>query len=625
MQKILRFLESSVEWIVLGIAVIFLGWMAFYYLISDPISRPLEGHSVGPATVDQFIADNAAKRLQDKMGDVQVPSFTVEDFTLALDQKLSLDGEKPTELASEVFDYSPFDIANLPGAPNKLGVPVQALPTLPAAQPLLIAAALDTLALPAAANGAAPNGAAAPPPVAGKDTRLVVAAFTIPWSDLYNQWNKSFGPPQPGGPPRLAPADFQILAITAYRDEKIGAEWSKSKEVPAFASQLPPYPAAGNKAKEVAYLQALAKQSNAVVAPTIPTPQAGVVWKDPLAYLPTTSSQPGNPGPADQNPASMLPAAEQPMAVDMSESLGGTLLAQNRGGGGGGPPGGFGGAPRFGGPPRSQTPPPNTVQAPPPPTPIPPAPGTVDPVVVQAKPNVIPNPTPIETAKLNVVAMAAKAPDLCVYIIDDSADAGKTYRYRIVYKALNPLFNKAPQHAAKAEWVSQFDLVSPMSGFSPEITVPLQTYLFCGKQQGINKTSAFPFDVFTWSNGKWQQKTFNANVGDPIGGMDGTVDYFTGYSFVEKHSTTRNSKTLVTLVDRDGIPDIRDATKDFESADYKEKAQWVEQDKNGGTQNLAQPAGPPGGFAGPPGGFGGPPRGYGGPPGGYGGPSGRPR
>ncbi len=422
---------------------------------------------------------------------------------------------------------------------------------------------------------------------------MVVAAFTIPWSDLYNQWNKSFGPPQPGGLPRLQPADFQILAITAYRDEKIGDEWSNSKEVPAFGNDLPPYPAAGNKAAEEAYLEALSKQPNAVVAPTIPTPVAGVVWKDPLAYLPTTSGQPGSPGPSDQNPASMLPTAGQPMVVDTSDSLAGTLLAQR-----GGPQGGFGG-PRFGPPQRPATPPPITNQPPPPPAPIPPAPGTVDPVVVLANPNVTPIPPPVEPiGKLNVVSMPPKSPDLCVYIIDNSADAGKTYRYRIVYKVFNPLFNMAPQHAAKAQWVNQFDLVSRMSDFSPDIAVPVQTYFYCGKQQGIVKNAAFPFDVFTWSNGKWQQKTFNVNVGDPIG----TIDYSTGYSFVQKQ-LTRNGKTVVTLVDRDGIPDIRDAGKDFESDDYKQKVQWVEQDKNGGTQNLAQPGGPPGGFPGPPRGF----------------------
>ena len=621
MQKILRFLESSVEWIALVIALAFLGWSAFYYLISDPVSRQMEGHAVSPGTVDSVIDQNAAERLRTKMGDVQVPSFTVEDFTVAIDSQLRMDPYKPSEVASGVFDYSPFDIAKLPGGPNKLGVPVQQLPTMPAARPLLVAAALDTFAPPPAAAGAAPPAAPAAPAV-GKDTRLVVAAFTIPWTDLYDQWNKSFGPPKPGGQARLTPADFQILSITAYRSEKIGNVWSKDEQVPAFNSDLPAYPPAGNKNLQEAYLQALAKEPNAAVAPTIPTPMAGVVWKDPLAYLPATSNQPGSPQTPDQNGASFLPHSQQLPVVNASNVLDGTLYAQF-----GGPPGGFGGPPGgFGGPRAPRAPQQPAEQTPPPPVIVPPAPGTVDPVFAPGNPKMALNPTPIEPVmKLNVVALAAKSPDLCVYIVDNSADAGKTYRYRIVYKALNPLFNKAPQKASNKNWVNQFDLDSPMSDFSPEITVPVQTYFYCGKSQGVTKTAASPFDVFTWSNGKWQKGSFNVNLGDPIGGVDASVDYSTGYSFVDRHMTKSN-KILVTVVDREGIAELRDTAKDAGSSDYKEKVAWVEQTKNGGPQagsNPNQPGGLPPGFGGPPGGFGGPPGGFGGPPGAFGQPGSR--
>ncbi len=219
--------------------------------------------------------------------------------------------------------------------------------------------------------------------------------------------------------------------------------------------------------------------------------------------------------------------------------------------------------------------------------------------------------------KLNVVALPAKSPDLCVYIVDNSADAGKTYRYRIVYKALNPLFNKAPQKAANKNWVNKFDLVSPMSDYTPEITVPDQTYFYCGKSQSVSKTEAAPFDVFTWSNGKWQKGSFNVNLGDPIGGVDGGVDYSTGYSFVDRRPKT--NKILVTVVDREGVAKPLDATQEAGSADYKEKLQWVEQTKNGAPEPGGElPGGPPPGVGGPPGNIGGPPGGFGGPPGGFG-------
>ena len=116
----------------------------------------------------------------------------------------------------------------------------------------------------------------------------------------------------------------------------------------------------------------------------------------------------------------------------------------------------------------------------------------------------------------------------------------------------NPLFDKAPQRVAPAHqnWVNQFDLVSPLSSFSPEIKVPTQTYFYCGKAQGIVRRSTTPFDIFTWSNGKWQMATFMVDFGDPIGGIDGGVDYSTGYTYVDKQ--TRGNKSLITLVDRQG-------------------------------------------------------------------------
>ena len=150
----------------------------------------MEGHTVNPGNVDSIIDQGSAERLRAIIGNAQVPSFTVEDFTVAIDSQLRMDPYKPPEVASGVFDYAPFDIAKLPGQRNVMGEPVQRLPTMPVAHPLLVAAALDTF-IPPAAPGVVPPTAVPNAPATGKDTRLVVAAFTIPWTDLYDQWDKS--------------------------------------------------------------------------------------------------------------------------------------------------------------------------------------------------------------------------------------------------------------------------------------------------------------------------------------------------------------------------------------------------------------------------------------------------
>lgn len=168
---------------------------------------------------------------------------------------------------------------------------------------------------------------------------------------------------------------------------------------------------------------------------------------------------------------------------------------------------------------------------------------------------------------------------------------------------LNPLFNKPVQRVGPKNqaWVNQFDLESKLSDYSPEITVPTQTYLFCGQVQGNNKPT-FPFEVFTWTNGKWLKDIFNASIGDPIGGIDGGIDYSTGWTYADWRLVPRNNKKLVTLVDNDGNVDIRDSAQDASSPDYKKASQWVDQTKAGAPQPAAagpMPGGMPGGPYGP--------------------------
>jgi hypothetical protein len=621
MQKIVKILETNVEWICLAIAVLYLGWAAWTYLLNDPTSKQLEGHPVSVGNVDRFIDENAAQRLREKMNpDVEPPKFEVKDFSEALSASINLSNTEPTQLATVDFDYSPFDSTSMPGISNgKEGKnPVQQLPTLPAAHPLLALAGLDTIAPPQNNNnnGGAPATPAAPgaTPAAGKDVRIVIAAFTIPWADLYDQWNKSFGPVAPGGQPRLSPANFQLVQIVAYRSEKVGDKWVDDADPIQIinGSDLPPYPKEGDKQAEVAYQQAIQKSPKSIPYPDIPTVTAGASWKDPIQYLPGSNPTPAAPTGADQG-TSYAPGSRVHFAPTANQ-LRDKVDVQY------GPPGGF----RGGGPPPGFRPPAAPVAPPteqpeqPAPAPaVPPEDGTVTPVTVLANPNAAAGQAPqAPQAQMNLVAMQAKSPDLCIYVIDTTAAPGKTYRYRIAYKAFNPLFNKGNNHVAKKNlaWLDQFAIASPMSDWSPDITLPKQTFFFCGQPKGRignvgTQDVAFPFDVFTWSNGKWQKDTFNASRGDPIGGTVGAIDYTTGYTFVEK--TSKRNKTMITIVDREGTPEVRDAAADLGSADYKKVTQWLNLPVNNpGQAPSMMPPGMPGGAPYMPGNPGGPP-GYG--------------
>jgi hypothetical protein len=595
MQKITRFLEANVEWIALLLAVGYLGWTVWSYLLNIPVSKELQGKEVTPATVDNYIDSHAADDLRRKTQPGQdIPSFTVKDFGENLNKWIRLDPENPQELAGGDFDFSPFDVNTLAGPGHAMGIPVDQLPTPPKPQPILTAAALDTVA-PSGTNGAQPSAAGS------KDVRLVVAGFTIPWSQVYDQWNKAFGPPKPGQQPRLSPAEFQIVAVAAERWQKIGDNWVQDSDSMHLlnGADLPAFPAPGNRQEAAAYMLALNKDQSSVVAPAIPTVIAGAVWKDPLQYLPGSANQTGSPGeePSGMNNGSGNGRWSTITASDLS----GTQYAQYGAPRGGPPGGGYGGPP--GGMFRPPAPP-QQQQAPPPQqaTAIPPAEGTVDPKVVYVNPNQVITPPPISALKQpNIIGMPAVSPDLFVYIIDTSAQPGRTYRYRISYKVYNPLYNKPPQRVAAnhQNWINQFDLESAMSDYSAEIQVPSQTYCYCGTPQGHGST--YPFEVFTWSDGKWQKETFNVDVGDPIGGADGGVDYTTGYTFVDRQ-LDRNNKTHIYLVDQEGIVVL---AKDADSPEYKQNNQWMTQQSGAPTNPQMQggPTAPGGGGGYPPVGF----------------------
>jgi hypothetical protein len=204
----------------------------------------------------------------------------------------------------------------------------------------------------------------------------------------------------------------------------------------------------------------------------------------------------------------------------------------------------------------------------------------------------IPTPTPVEPpSKLNPIGMPPNSPDLCIYLVDQTAASGKTYRYRIVYKLYNPLFNGLPERVANKKWIDQFDLVSPPSEYSPSITVPQQTYVYCSNSQGA-RSGSFPFDVITWAKGQWRRETFSVSPGDPIGGVDGNVDFSTGWIYADKRATSESPpKVFITLVDAiHGDADIRDVYRDASSADHREKDQWVNQQT--AQQPNANPAAP---------------------------------
>jgi len=140
--------------------------------------------------------------------------------------------------------------------------------------------------------------------------------------------------------------------------------------------------------------------------------------------------------------------------------------------------------------------------------------------------------------------------DVTIWAHDDTVQPGKTYRYKMKYKLLNPIYGSR-NIAEQPKLQDQFALESKFSEWSKPVRI----------------------EVFKWEDGAWHSKTFECAPGDLIGGKDGKVDYSTGFSVVEFRPDPRNSEeTRVVVCDPSGSLGIRDR-KDINSEEYKKLQQ----------------------------------------------------
>lgn len=567
MQKVTQFLEKNVEWVAVGAGALFLLWMVYLYLLMPPVSKKVGDTVLTPDNVEQWIASGPASTLANLMSGSKVPAFVVDDFTSAVTNGLQLDSLHPTELASG-WDFHPFQLSNLPGSPlmNSKETVTQ-LPVIPTAKPLLISSGQSTVTQ--NANAANPGRV---------DLDWITGAFVIPAAPLLQQWTACFGPSKAGAEWKLLPTQLntEFLTVTAWRSEKLpNGNWSDEEQVkPLFNIQLWPYPAAGNRNAEAQYVNYAARQMTDISTPAFPQIAAapfGTTWKDPLTILHDKL----NPG-APATPAGPQQPGDQSRFFPMPTDSGAFITVA-------GPT--YGAGPMPGPPPNflrqqqqraPQAPPPPPVEQAPPPTQTVVAQST-DPTVAFTL-DKLPTVTPVElSSPFNPGSFAKDSPDILIFFNDGTAQPGKTYRYRVQYSLLNPVYNRPKEHVPKEHeaWVSQLALASGQSDYTPEMTVPQKTYFFCDRGIAPAGRAGFPFEVFTWADGLWRKQTFNALPGDLIGGVNNNYDYSTGYTYVD--GVRRNGHFVVTLVDDSGIAEIRDAARDTNSPDHKKETQLVDQ------------------------------------------------
>jgi len=139
MKKILPILENNVQWVLIGVGVLYLAYMAWTFVINTPVSVTINNEKLGPGEIDREISDKPVATLSTKMAGSR--TFQLPKLTWADDFKSSMElaHTKPIELAAKPW----IDIPVIPSGGSGGGVPepgggivqpIAQLPTVPPAQ-----------------------------------------------------------------------------------------------------------------------------------------------------------------------------------------------------------------------------------------------------------------------------------------------------------------------------------------------------------------------------------------------------------------------------------------------------------------------------------------------------------
>ena len=80
MEKVTAFLEKHVQWLALGLGVIYVLWVVYAYVLTPPVTVALNDRTLTPGEIDKVIASGPASELKRAMDRTAQPKWTVEPF-----------------------------------------------------------------------------------------------------------------------------------------------------------------------------------------------------------------------------------------------------------------------------------------------------------------------------------------------------------------------------------------------------------------------------------------------------------------------------------------------------------------------------------------------------------------
>ena len=165
-------------------------------------------------------------------------------------------------------------------------------------------------------------------------------------------------------------------------------------------------------------------------------------------------------------------------------------------------------------------------------------------------------------------------PDIVVWAHDDTAQAGKTYRYALKYILSNPV-NRTVHVCKPAELANQFYMASPLSAWSEAVSVESDTNFYASAATAGAGRAVAKFDVFRWKEGIWQMQQVQVGPGDMVGSLDpaSKIDFTTGWTLVDIRDDVRgddNNKVLL-LVSENGTVLKKELITDQQSGGHHQR------------------------------------------------------
>jgi hypothetical protein len=143
---------------------------------------------------------------------------------------------------------------------------------------------------------------------------------------------------------------------------------------------------------------------------------------------------------------------------------------------------------------------------------------------------------------------------------DDTAEPGKTYRYRVTYTVKNPIF-QMPQFAKNQQLIATFGIDSKPSEWSEPMEMLSTVAFWIARNVATAGSQSVYMQVFRWQAGETKAKEFKVGPGDVVGTKDGDIDYSTGWTVVDIAKDARGD-WYVLMMDPGGNLHKRDPSAD---------------------------------------------------------------